>query len=451
MLEPQKSKVIDNNTVQDLEEIIIKADQLSESTESINNLIKATTKVTKGYVDNAILSTIASQQDVNGMLIQIYNELEMGSITSTSFIRFMGDRANDFIGQEIYGIPSNHSNGIKLAMNLGATNKIIKTPIVNVNPNTLSFDYKIKSNKAPLSITLIVNESIRLTTGVYIENEVVISKKISDLSNETQVSIEKLQVELEFQSSVINETINVIPNMTSNIAPYGVIYASMEYDPVDYAAWRAFDGTLSKYGWLTKVGTPFGHIGYRFQNSNQKRIGKVILKVGGDEVPNPNRIKITGILNGYEFTIVDWFVSTWAGFYSSIIREFEPQLCDDIRVYVERPGGQYVGLAAIEVYEKGKDVVIFDYINYIPIIKGIKENEGAITMKQYLITIPSDGIQDLIVCESLPMNYKILLNGIEQENGIDYNLEQRVDGCHLIWNSQDFDLEIDDELVLITT
>lgn len=69
-------------------------------------------------------------------------------------------------------------------------------------------------------------------------------------------------------SPAVDGDVNVIPIMTSDIAPSGVASASSQYDST-LSAFKAFDGALSNSGWVASDGAMTGWLAYEFRASKK--------------------------------------------------------------------------------------------------------------------------------------------------------------------------------------
>ncbi|MEK3769635.1 discoidin domain-containing protein [Paenibacillus sp. FSL R5-0887] len=58
---------------------------------------------------------------------------------------------------------------------------------------------------------------------------------------------------------------SLIPVMTSNTSPSGVVSASSEWG-IDHQAFNAFNNNNNDYGWASKEGVPYGWIAYEFES-----------------------------------------------------------------------------------------------------------------------------------------------------------------------------------------
>ena len=452
MLTPQNVKVVDNASSVEITEVMNKANELANTSESIDHFVFAASSVFRGYVDESIAKALTTKDDISKTLIPIMNLIGFGSVSSDSFVRFMGDKVDSFISTgEKYALKDYDSFASNIYMKLSSTlDTSIKTPVIPIASGTISFKMNAKCDIAPKTINLILNETITVTKGIYIDGEVFVDVTIEELEFQTSMKVTKVQLELIFDKSTVDDSINVIPKMTSNTTPSGTAYASTQYDNSSYPAWIAFDRVLEQHGWLCQNGLSYGYVGYKWPLGQKKKASKIRITSGTYEPQHPNNIRIVGIINGVEITLVDNFIPNWPTTVNGVItKTFQPTFIDEIRLYVERPGAPYTGLSNIEVFESA--AVCFDYINYMATIKGDVLTDEVVRMQQYAIQISSDGMTEIKIMPNMPAEYKILINGVEQVKHVDYDLEQRADGCYMVWKSNDFILETEDEVVLVTS
>jgi hypothetical protein len=95
---------------------------------------------------------------------------------------------------------------------------------------------------------------------------------------------------------------NIIPTMTSNIAPSGVVSSSSIYS-ASYDAWKAFDGDLMTY-WYTATGTNTGWLAFDF--GTPKIIKKYCIKKGSNS--SSSEMPKNWTFEGYDSVTSTWEV-----------------------------------------------------------------------------------------------------------------------------------------------
>lgn len=95
---------------------------------------------------------------------------------------------------------------------------------------------------------------------------------------------------------------DLIPTMTSNTAPSGVISSSTEWGPYN-SGFKAFNDQLDTFGWVTKQGETSGWLAYEFDSP--KTISKYTIVAREYRIGESPKDWTFEVFNGEEWVVLD--------------------------------------------------------------------------------------------------------------------------------------------------
>lgn len=143
---------------------------------------------------------------------------------------------------------------------------------------------------------------------------------------------------------------NIIPKMTNYTTPSGTASASTDYGD-SWKAWKAFDGSVDDYGWVTANGTTTGWLSYKFPSKLVVVSYSIIMKTGA-QADSPNTWTFEGSIDGTNWVVLDTQINI--SFSVSLVQKFEFKNYDSFLYYriniTKNNGTSFTRISELEMY-----------------------------------------------------------------------------------------------------
>lgn len=158
----------------------------------------------------------------------------------------------------------------------------------------------------------------------------------------------------------------IVPKMTSNTSPSGIVSASSIYS-TSYEPWKAFDGVTRNsstnnpiQGWITQANIKTGWIQYQF--TSKKRVTEYALTCSQNVKECPKKWTIEGSNDGVSWSVLDSRsgITEWKAGEKLIFNVVSPEHCLIYRLNISENNGDssYVGISEIEMTDFSNKILL---------------------------------------------------------------------------------------------